>query len=348
MAKTQATFVKPQSYQTFVYNSSLTDAQCAALGGNVYNSWPRMITAKDKQAGGSLIQFQQSESIPTGAWNMANCYLKGNGLAAGSGGYTITWPTGCTITDFTFGTIDSLKFISTSTDPIITITGGLTLAIKNQSELHASGTDPFILQTGSGQMIFLLDGAGRLKDNGYPVFETTAAAYGSIIVIARQASSTVDNNVLKATNTAIVGDFIQSVTLDGSTWPATNTGITGPVVISSKQTSVGALGRALGQTMANATSITPVIGYDYARQDNTQALGTLTVNAPTGTASAGDRLELIVKATNTQTYSFNAIYRGSTSLALPASCIGTKTDILEFRYNHTDTKWDLINYKGGF
>lgn len=343
------TALKPQTFQTFVYNSSLSDSAALARGGNVYNSWSKLITAKDKQAGGALIVFEQNETIPSGAWNLNNCYLKGNGLAYSSGGYTLTFGDSTTITDFTFGTVDSLRILSTSTtDPIITITGGLTLQIINQSELWASATKPIIKQTGSGQMIFLLRGAGRLVDNGYEVFETTASSMGSIIIIARGDSSTVADDVLRSSNNTIFGHFIQSTTLDPSSWTGTQTNLSVGANISAKQTISAALGRSLKQTMANATSITPGLNYDYCRQDNTQAAGTLTVNAPTGTASDGDRLCLLLKATNAQTYSFNAIYRGSTTTALPTTLAAGKSDWLEFRYNSTDTKYDLINYRGGF
>jgi len=332
-----------QSYQTFVYNSG------GSQSGNRYNDWSDMMTAKDLQEGGALIIFEQNETIPAGAWNLANCYLKGNGLSYSTGGFTLTFGDSTTITDFTFGTVDSLRILSTSTtDPIITITGGLTINVINQAELWASATYPVIKQTGSGQMIFLLKGAGRLVDNGYEVFETTASSMGSIIIIARGDSSTVANDVLRSSNNTIFGHFIQSVALDPSVWTGTQAALAVGANISAKQTILAAAGRSLKQTMTNATSITPGLNYDYCRQDNTQAAGTLTVNAPTGTASDGDRLCLLLKATNAQTYSFNAIYRGSTSLALPVTLAATKTDWLEFRYNATDTKYDLINYKGGF
>lgn len=339
----RATTIKPQSYETFVYNSGGSQA------GNRFNDWSDMMTAKDLQEGGALIIFEQNETIPAGAWDLNNCYLKGNGLAYSTGGYTLTFGDSTTITDFTFGTVDSLRILSTSTtDPIITITGGLTINVINQAELWASATYPVIKQTGSGQMIFLLTGAGRLVDNGYEVFQTTAAAFGSIIIIARGPSSTVADDTLRSSNSAIYGHFIQSVTLDPSTWPGTQTNLTVGANISAKQTIISAGGRSLKQTMANATSITPAIGYDASRQDNTQAIGTLTVNAPTGTASDGDRIILVIKTTNVQTYAFNAIYVGSTSLALPTVSEATKTDYIEFRYNSTATKWYLINFKGGF
>ena len=100
---------------------------------------------------------------------------------------------------------------------------------------------------------------------------------------------------------------------------------------------------------ADATSITPNINaHDLVSQVNTQGAGTLTFNAPTGTPTDGQQLMLRVKLTNTQTTSFNAIYRGSTDLALPAALAGSKTHYLGFIYNSTDTKYDLLALNQGF
>ncbi|OGT57512.1 MAG: hypothetical protein A3E01_08210 [Gammaproteobacteria bacterium RIFCSPHIGHO2_12_FULL_63_22] len=102
--------------------------------------------------------------------------------------------------------------------------------------------------------------------------------------------------------------------------------------------------------LADATSITPAAdSTDEATHTNTQGLGTLTVNAPTGTPTEGQRLVIRIKSTNAHTYSFNAIYRGSTDVALPTALSGSsKTDYLGFLYNSTDTKWDLVASAQGY
>lgn len=108
-------------------------------------------------------------------------------------------------------------------------------------------------------------------------------------------------------------------------------------------TFVGAL------NFASGIAITPNCLYGQNYSVNTATGGTFTVNAPTGTPVEGQRLTLRLKCTNSQTYSWNAIYRGSTSAALPATSTGSGlNDYLGFIYNSTDTKWDFVSTVTGF
>lgn len=103
-------------------------------------------------------------------------------------------------------------------------------------------------------------------------------------------------------------------------------------------------------SMSDATSFTPT--GDTANmntQANTQSTGTLTVNAPSGTPTDGQGILIRIKSTNVQTYSWNAIYRGSTSAALPTASSGAgKTDYIAFTYNSADSKWDYTGTMAGF
>ena len=103
-------------------------------------------------------------------------------------------------------------------------------------------------------------------------------------------------------------------------------------------------------SLADATSITPTAGTaDQNIHVNTQAVGTLTVNAPSGTPVDSQILTLRIKSTNVQTYSWNAVYRGSTGLSLPvASTGGGKTDYYNFRYNLADTVYDFLAQTPGY
>lgn len=86
-----------------------------------------------------------------------------------------------------------------------------------------------------------------------------------------------------------------------------------------------------------------------AYQINTQTSGTLTVNAPTGTLKNGDKLLLRIKSTNVQTFSWNAVFVGSTDLPLPTNTTGSsKTDYAGFMYNSNTSKWELIATNFGF
>lgn len=103
-------------------------------------------------------------------------------------------------------------------------------------------------------------------------------------------------------------------------------------------------------SMTDTTSFTPTGDTaDVNTQANTQAAGTLTANAPSGTPTDGQKMVLRIKSTNVQTYSWNAIYRGNSDLALPGTSTGaSKTDYIGFMYNSADSKWDLVAMTRGF
>ena len=103
-------------------------------------------------------------------------------------------------------------------------------------------------------------------------------------------------------------------------------------------------------SVADATSITPSIdSYDITSQTNTQALGTLTINAPTGTPRDGQEHIIRIKSTNVQTFSFNATYTGSTDTPLPISTYGGATWIyMKFKYNSTESEHHLIAVTDGY
>jgi len=101
--------------------------------------------------------------------------------------------------------------------------------------------------------------------------------------------------------------------------------------------------------IADGTSITMNADTtDMATQANTQAVGTLTVNAPSGTPTNGQKLMLRLRSTNVQTFSWNAIFQGGT-FALPTTSSGSsKFDYYGFIYNSTATKWQIVGTATGF
>jgi hypothetical protein len=99
----------------------------------------------------------------------------------------------------------------------------------------------------------------------------------------------------------------------------------------------------------SATSITPNADTtDILTQANSVGAGTLTVNAPTGTPFSGQKLILRITTTNSQTFSFNAIYQGSTDLALPSAMTAGTANYLGFVYNAATSKWQLLAKIFGF
>ncbi len=102
--------------------------------------------------------------------------------------------------------------------------------------------------------------------------------------------------------------------------------------------------------LSDATSATlPMDTADMATMANTQAAGTFTMNAPSGTPTDGQQITFRIKSTNVQTFSWNGIFRGSNDYALPiATTGGTKTDYYGFIYNNADTRYDLVAVTKGF
>lgn len=102
--------------------------------------------------------------------------------------------------------------------------------------------------------------------------------------------------------------------------------------------------------MADATSFTPTGDTaDINTQVNTQAVGTLTGNAPSGTPMDGQKIRLFLKCTNVQTFSWNATYVGSATIPMPTTTTGAaKTDEFEFEYRFLNTKWNLTEANYGY
>lgn len=94
-------------------------------------------------------------------------------------------------------------------------------------------------------------------------------------------------------------------------------------------------------TIADATSFTPLTAYTINSQINTQATGTLTINAPVGLVRDGMSLMIRIKSTNVQTLSWNSVFRAGTN-ALPTATTGSsKYDYFTFIYNSDSAKWDF-------
>ena len=103
-------------------------------------------------------------------------------------------------------------------------------------------------------------------------------------------------------------------------------------------------------TIADANSVTMNADTtDIASQTNTQAVGTLTINAITGTLFDGQKIIFRLQSTNIQTFSWNNIFSGSIDLSLPSTSSGSnKYDYMGFIYNSTATKWQLLAKNFGF
>ena len=130
----------------------------------------------------------------------------------------------------------------------------------------------------------------------------------------------------------------------------------GTVDFMSNGTKVGSFGPTGVQSpsrvvvIADATSITiNADTTDIATQANTQAVGTLTVNAPSGTPVNGQKIILRLSSTNTQTFSWNSVFAGSSDIGLPSISSGAGLyDYMGFMYNSTAAKWQMLARNMGF
>jgi hypothetical protein len=136
--------------------------------------------------------------------------------------------------------------------------------------------------------------------------------------------------------------------------PSTVAGPTGPTgAVSTVAGPTGPTGPSSSNRVvdyATATSITINANTtDMATMANTQSAGTFTLNAPTGTLANGQKLIFRMTSTNIQTFSWNAVFRGSTDLTLPTASSGAgKEDYMGFIYDSTSVKWDLLAKNFGF
>jgi len=103
-------------------------------------------------------------------------------------------------------------------------------------------------------------------------------------------------------------------------------------------------------TITDGVSVTiNVDTTDMASQNNSQTAGTLTIAAPTGTPSNGQKLILRLYSANTQTFSWNSAFQGSTDLALPSASSGSnKYDYMGFIWNSSNSKWQMLAKNMGY
>ncbi len=240
------------------------------------------------------------------------------------------------------------------------ITGTITTLVDNCWTVAWLHNDQGVFTSGAGTTIRNHDNSRAIADSNGPITPagstslsgTWSGANGGSIIIASFAPYTgpIANPVLSVSEGKTLSAF-NSLTFAGTdgtvlTFQGTDTyvGKTTTDTLVNKRITPRVV------SVTNSTSITPTgDSADENIQINTQSTGTLTVNAPSGTPTDGQRLIIRIKSTNIQTFSWNSIYRGSTDITLPSTSSGSgKTDYVVFLYNIADTKWDLVSKTFGF
>jgi hypothetical protein len=180
--------------------------------------------------------------------------------------------------------------------------------------------------------------------NGVNVVPTLVSAYDQANAAfdkANTAGGSGSANIAILDEGVYLTNTVSSINFVGSTVTTSNVGNNVTVTITS-------LPRVV--TIADGTSIT-IDGdtTDIAVQTNTQTAGTLTINAPSGTPAAGQKIILRLQSTNIQTFSWNSVFDGSTDTPLPTASTGSsKYDYMGFIYNSISLKWDLIARNFGY
>jgi Collagen triple helix repeat (20 copies) len=194
-----------------------------------------------------------------------------------------------------------------------TVSGGGNTAVGYIALANVTGSNNTAIGPSAGQSV--TTGSNNVIIGAYTGFSAPISATGSNYIVLSDGAGTVRQTIDPSGNVSFTG------------------GIASRVVV-----------------IADATSITVNADTtDVATQANTQAVGTLTINAPTGTPVNGQKFILRLRSTNVQTFAWNAVFAGSTDIALPISSSGaTLHDYVGFIYNSTTSKWQMIAKVFGF
>lgn len=229
----------PAEYVQFVYNSS------GAQEGNRFNDWSDLITALTALDGSKVVQFEQNELIPAGAWNLDNVTLRGNGKEHNAGGFTLTFGDSTTISSWANAVVNSLRLRSTSTTgPVWSPSGAGLFVLELLAGVHSTA-EPFIEHSGGGQFVIQMRTNGRFKllSGGVPNFHDTSATGTCQLVIARGDGTAFDPNTLSSVNGVIYVDVVSDVANDliAYPWPQTHSGLSTVAIVPVMQTRAVAL-----------------------------------------------------------------------------------------------------------
>lgn len=157
------------------------------------------------------------------------------------------------------------------------------------------------------------------------------------------AGNTATSFVIYNGNTVATGQFYS-----GNTTPTSNTRLNYNGDIYATNFVGGNKPRVVTITDGNTVTINGDIT-DIASQTNTQSAGTLVINAITGTLFDGQKIIFRLQSSNTQTFSWNSVFVGSTDISLPSTSTGSnKYDYMGFIYNTSASKWQLLAKNFGF
>lgn len=256
---------KKQTYDVFIYNSSLTNVQAAVRGGNVHNDWSKLMVATAGQAGSKTIFFEQDETIPPGAWNLDYTTLRGNGNEFNAGGYTLTFGDNTTISSWLVPAYHSVLLKSTSTTGhICTFTGPFNLLDDTVANVQSSSSYEFFASSYAGQNIIAIQNSGRwslVSGSTKELFKFTGGAFTQQVIISRSDGAVVSNNTLSSTNSQILIDIIGSVNGNLANYPISNSNFTAGVFVPLTLTNISAAAFYVANVTSSSYTLKSEDGY---------------------------------------------------------------------------------------
>ncbi len=331
----QATVIKKQSYDVFIYKST------GSQTGNRYNSWADLMTAITKQEGAKTIYFEQDETIPSGAWNLDNVTLRGNGNEYNAGGYTITFGDSTTISSWLNPSFHSLLLKSTSTTGhICTFTTVFVLSCSTVSNVQSSATYEFFASSYAGQNIIALNDSARwsLIGTSIALFKFTGSAFAQTVILARGDGSVVNNNTFSSTNSLVRLDIISSVNQNLASYPSTHTGFTTGFFLPLTLTNISA---AAYYPITKAVADSPYTLVSEAGYLRCNAVGgAMTVNLP---ATTGQGRLVTIKKIDSSGNAVTVTRAGSDTID------GATTEVLAAQYDSvqmidaTAGTWEVVS-----